>query len=183
MHKIQPRTRGPEKKAHGAKTRIATPHKTSVKSPRTTVKEAAHTVRPKAVSAKPIRNPKIKTANKAQAKDLSWGYLRRNAVDKAWKQEQALVAQTGHGSREWTKPQLTQISHGKRIKGYQGHHIRSVNGHSKKWARDSRNIRFVTPKEHFRLHKRDFHNSTTGKLIDRAAMIRTVKKRATSKSR
>lgn len=183
MHKIQPRTKGPEKKAHGAKTRIATPHKTSVKSPRTAVKKAAHTVRPKPVSANSIHNSKIKTANKAQAKDLSWGYLRQNAVKKAWEQERALVNKTKHGSREWTEPQLTQISHGKKIKGYQGHHIRSVKGHSKKWAGDPRNIRFVTPKEHLRLHKKDFHNPTTGKLIDRAAMIRTAPKKATSKSR
>lgn len=191
MHKMQPRTRGPEKKADGAKTRIVTPRKTSVKSPRTTVKKAAHTVRAKAVSAKPIRSPKIKTANKAQAKDLSWGYLRQNAVKKAWEQERALVTMqlspkstniSKFGTGLWDDRQARRIKREGKIKGYQGHHIRSVKGHSKKWAGDPRNIKFVTPKEHLRLHKGDFHKSTTGKLIDRTKMIRTAKK-ATSKTR
>jgi hypothetical protein len=99
-------------------------------------------------------------------------YLRQKAVGKAWEQEQQLVRLTNKGTREWAPNQLRTLQEGNKVPGYEGHHIRSVNKHTEKWTGDPRNIAFGTRKEHFNLHQRDFHNPTTGTLIDRPSMIR-----------
>lgn len=98
--------------------------------------------------------------------------LRQKAVRNAWTQERRLAQVTGQGTRDWRPRQLKALrDHGK-VPGYEGHHIRSVNQHTAKWAGDPRNINFVTRQEHLNLHGRDFHNPTTGKLIDRSSMVR-----------
>lgn len=96
-----------------------------------------------------------------------FSYLRGKAVAEAWAQETELVKRTAQGTREWTPSQLRLIGSGQRVRGYEGHHIRSVNKHSPKWAADPRNIMFVTRRQHLRLHGGRFANPTTGKLIDR----------------
>ena len=98
--------------------------------------------------------------------------LRRSAVRKARRQEMRLVRETGRGTRNWTRRQLGQLARGKWISGYEGHHMRDVSSHSKKWTGDPRNIKFLTQREHFLEHGGSFHNPTTGKLIDRMAVIR-----------
>lgn len=105
-------------------------------------------------------------------------YLRQKAVKSAWRQEQTLV-KAGGGTRDWTKRQREQIVRAGKLKHYEGHHLRSVNGHTKKWAGDPRNIKLVTRREHLREHRGNFRNETTGKLIDRQKLLRMQKNRAT----
>ncbi len=100
--------------------------------------------------------------------------LRRQAVNKAWAQERQLVQTTGRGTRAWTPRQVQTLKDGGRVPGYQGHHIRSVNRHTPKWAGDSRNIQFVTRREHLRAHHGSFRIPTTGRMIDRPQKIRAA---------
>jgi len=104
-------------------------------------------------------------------------YLRQKAVKLAWRQERTLV-KAGGGTRDWTKRQREQIIRTGKLKHYEGHHLKSINGHTKKWAGDPRNIKFVTRREHLREHRRNFRNETTGKLIDRQKMLRIQQNRA-----
>lgn len=107
-----------------------------------------------------------------QKKSPSISYLRQKAVRQAWKQEMQLVQQTGKGSKNWTSRQLSQLTKREKIKRYEGHHIRDVSTHSKKWAGDPRNITFLTRKQHLKEHRGNFKEPTTGKLIDREKMMR-----------
>lgn len=102
----------------------------------------------------------------------SISYLRRSAVSQAWKQEMDLVRTSGTGTRNWKKHEIRSLRQGQKIKGIVGHHIRSVNGHSPKWAKDPRNIELVTWKEHIKRHGGHFRNPTTGKLIDRQKLAK-----------
>lgn len=114
----------------------------------------------------------VQGKQQADKNTASLGSLRQKAVRHAWKQESELVRATDHGTREWKPSQLRSLKQGDKVKGYEGHHIRSVNRHSPKWAGDPRNIEFVTRKEHLDRHKGNFHTPTTGKLIDRQNLAR-----------
>ncbi len=109
----------------------------------------------------------IQGKSSPDASTPSLNSLRQKAVRDAWKQEGELVKATGSGTRDWNQRELRSLSKGDKLKGYHGHHIRSVNGHSPKWASDPRNIEFVTPSEHIKRHDGAFRIPTTGKLIDR----------------
>lgn len=98
--------------------------------------------------------------------------LRQKAVRGAWAQERQLVQASGQGTCDWTPRQLKLLRDQGKVPGYEGHHIRSINQHTTKWAGDPRNITFVTRQEHFNMHGRDFHKPTTGNLIDRPSVIR-----------
>ena len=76
---------------------------------------------------------------------------RRKAVKEAWKQERKMVATTGRGSRKWNSKQKVQLLTRGKVRGYQGHHIKSVNSYPSK-AGNWRNIQFLTRKEHLRAH-------------------------------
>ena len=85
-------------------------------------------------------------------------YERRKAVDLAWKNEKRLVLE-GKGTRDWTPKEQRELIRTGKVKGYEGHHMKSVDGHITK-AGDSRNIQFLTRKEHLKAHKGDFHANT-----------------------
>lgn len=128
-----------------------------------------------ATTAKHLAQAGIRSIQGKQQPEMntaSLNSLRQTAVRHAWKQESELVKATGHGTREWKPGQLRSLARGDKIKGYEGHHIRSVNHHSPKWAGDPRNIEFVTRKEHLDRHRGDFHTPTTGKLVDRQKQAR-----------
>ncbi|WP_299941937.1 RHS repeat-associated core domain-containing protein [uncultured Microbulbifer sp.] len=118
------------------------------------------------------------------------------AINRAWKLERELVLTTGQGTRDWSAAELELIKSTPNSKkltsemsniGYTGHHINSVNGNGDlgaKWAGDPRNIVFLenenhpngsaTFNEHISSpqgHRGDYHNSSTGRLIDRQAMV------------
>jgi len=124
---------------------------------------------PRPLPGKGNRQNHIRTA----PKDMN--SLRRSAVRDAWKQERQLV-KLGSSTRPWTPRQTQKIVKTGKAKGYVGHHVRSVSTHSKKWARDPRNIKFVTHSKHLKgEHRGNYKNPSTGKLIDRGKMIRMAK--------
>lgn len=95
---------------------------------------------------------------------------RRAAVRKAWKEEQALVKATGEGTRRWSEKEAKQLLNKGKVKGYQGHHIKSVKHHPniEKHVGNPDNIEFVTPKEHLSRHRGNYKNKTKGALLNRS---------------
>lgn len=91
---------------------------------------------------------------------------RRKAVRDAWKQEQKNALEGKKLSRDWNAKELQQLKRTGRVRGYEGHHINSVNGHEI-MAGDPNNIMFVTRKEHLALHAGNWRNMTCGDLIIR----------------
>ena len=92
--------------------------------------------------------------------------IRRGAVRKAWRQERSLVGATGRGTRRWSAAERTQLLATGKVKGYYGHHIRSVGAHPE-LASNPSNVRFVTYSEHFKLHGGNWRNQTWGPLVFR----------------
>ncbi|MGQ0715349.1 MAG: hypothetical protein ACT4PJ_16750 [Gemmatimonadaceae bacterium] len=84
---------------------------------------------------------------------------RRAAVRGLWRQERERVRETGRGSREWTDAEKDELLRTGKVKGYQGHHIHSVNEHPE-LARDPNNIEFVRRDEHLERHGGDRRNPT-----------------------
>lgn len=87
-------------------------------------------------------------------------YERRKAVALAWKNEKDLVL-NGKGTRNWTQNEQKEIISTGKTKGYQGHHMKSVDGHNSK-AGDPNNIQFLSRSEHLAAHKGNFRNNTNG---------------------
>ena len=87
-------------------------------------------------------------------------YERRKAVANAWKKEKSLVG-GGLGTRDWNKKEQREILSVGKATGYQGHHMKSVDGHNSQ-AGNANNIQFLNRKEHLAAHGGDFHNNTNG---------------------
>lgn len=88
-------------------------------------------------------------------------YERQSAVRKAWKEEQVRVSE-GYGTRRWTKDEQKEILERGAVKGYEGHHMKSVSLYPE-YAGDSNNIQFLNEEEHlYGAHKGDYHNLTNG---------------------
>lgn len=86
---------------------------------------------------------------------------RQSAVRHAWKEEQARVKE-GLGTRDWTVSQQKELLERGSVKGYDGHHMKSVSEYPE-YAGDSRNIQFLTETEHFEgAHQGSYHNLTNG---------------------
>jgi RHS repeat-associated protein len=93
---------------------------------------------------------------------------RRAAVRNAWKEEKALVAETGEGTRAWTDAETKQLLEKGKVDGYHGHHINNVKDHPE-LAGNPDNIKFVKGgSEHLAEHGGNYRNKTTGELIDRS---------------
>jgi hypothetical protein len=105
-------------------------------------------------------------ALKKQIKQESVKTLRQKAVRDAWKEEKALVRETGQGTREWTEKEAKELLEKGKVKGYQGHHINNVKHHPQH-AGNPNNIKFVTPREHLLEHGGNFKNKSTGEFINR----------------
>ena len=91
--------------------------------------------------------------------------IRKNAVRKAWKLEVENVKSGGDGiSRTWTKDEKKELLLNGKVKGYHGHHMKSVNRYPT-MAWDPNNIQFLTPKEHFKAHNYNWRNPTHGRYI------------------
>lgn len=91
---------------------------------------------------------------------------RQYGVDQAWKREAQLVRETGEGTRKWTPAEKQELLETGKVKGYEGHHINSVNAHPE-MARDPDNVEFKTRSEHFDAHERNWRNPTKGPLRPR----------------
>jgi RHS repeat-associated protein len=98
---------------------------------------------------------------------VSIASARRAAVRMAWRDERALVANTGEGTRAWTEAEQTELLNTGKIRGYRGHHINSVAG-SPELASDPNNIRFLNQTEHLAEHSGRWQTRTYGDLLDRS---------------
>ncbi len=104
------------------------------------------------------------------AYDRFMGNLRSSAVATAREQEIELVKTTGRGTRNWSKSEMRHLRAGRFPKGYHGHHINNVSRFPD-LAVNPDNITFVKPKGHFRLHRRDWRNATSGKMYNRKSLM------------
>ncbi len=99
-----------------------------------------------------------------KAKDTVKASERAGAVRKAWKLEYENVANGGSGiSRTWSKCEIDELLTNGKVKGYQGHHMKSVKGYPE-LAGDPHNIQFLTRSEHLRAHGGNFRNITHGRF-------------------
>ncbi len=85
---------------------------------------------------------------------------RQTAVRNAWKNEKGLVAK-GQGTRDWSRKEQQELIKRGAVKGYEGHHMKSVSKYPK-YAGDPRNIQFLNEKEHLKAHQGDYHSPTNG---------------------
>ena len=90
--------------------------------------------------------------------------VRSNAVKKAWKNEVEKVLSTGKGSRDWTLDQIDELLSTGKVKGYDGHHMKSVKAYPE-LAGDPNNIQFLTRKEHLLAHGGNWRNTTHGRYV------------------
>lgn len=86
----------------------------------------------------------------------------------AWEKEKAFV-ESGVGTRDWSiSQQMDILEYGKAYdedgKAFEGHHMKSVEKYPEYQA-DSRNIQFLTRKEHQAAHGGSFQNPTNGRYI------------------
>lgn len=89
--------------------------------------------------------------------------VRSSAVRKAWKNELLDVQSGGKGvSRAWTQAEKLELLSTGKVKGYQGHHMKSVKGYPE-LAGDPLNIQFLTRSEHLAAHGGNFRNITHGR--------------------
>ena len=89
---------------------------------------------------------------------------RARAVRKAWKMEYENVVNGGQGiSRTWSQSEINELLINGKVKGYQGHHMKSVKGYPE-FAGDPYNIQFLTRSEHLRAHGGNFRNITHGRF-------------------
>lgn len=87
--------------------------------------------------------------------------LRQNAVRKAWKEEQVRISK-GYGTRNWTDEEQNQILQKGSVRGYAGHHMKSVCLYPQ-YAGDPNNIQFLNEDEHINgAHGGNTHNPTNG---------------------
>ena len=87
---------------------------------------------------------------------------RGNAVKKAWKNEVNNVKNGGNGiTRQWSTAEKTELLAKGKVKGYVGHHMKSVSGYPE-LAGSADNIQFLTRAEHFRAHNFNWRTVTHG---------------------
>ncbi|MBR7163410.1 MAG: hypothetical protein IKD21_00345, partial [Clostridia bacterium] len=104
----------------------------------------------------------VSDANKVVKKSTK--NIRSTAVKKAWKNEASLVQSTGIGTRNWTKLEVDELLTNGKVKGYVGHHMKSVKGYPE-LAGDPLNIQFLTRKEHLLAHRGNWRNITHGRYV------------------
>ena len=115
-----------------------------------------------------IRRAKEKTyvVNGKIVTESQFEYMSRKAISQAWAQERELVRITGKGSRDWTDSEKKQLLRTGRVKGYDGHHMKSKRAHPD-YVGDPNNIEFLKGdgmdiNEHLNAHNGDYRNPTNG---------------------
>ena len=103
-------------------------------------------------------------------------YRRSKGVNKAWERERELVRR-GRGTREWDMKEQKQLLKTGRVKGYQGHHMKSVSKYPQ-YADDPKNIQFLSARkennEHLKAHKGDYRNESNGRYNVKSGKIRPM---------
>ena len=90
----------------------------------------------------------------------------QKAVRQAWAQERKLVKATGKGSRDWTDSEKEQLRQTGKVKGYEGHHMKSKKAYPD-YVDDPNNIEFLKGSEkdineHLDAHGGNYQNPTNG---------------------
>lgn len=86
---------------------------------------------------------------------------RGEAVRKAWKNECNNVKSGGNGiTRSWSPAEQAELLNTGKVRGYVGHHIKSVKGFPD-LAGDPTNIQFLTRAEHLKAHSGNWRNITS----------------------
>ncbi len=102
------------------------------------------------------------TAAGIKKTEKSLSAARQGAVRRAWKLEVDNVRNGGLGrTRQWNDNEIRELLTNGKVKGYHGHHMKSVKKYEK-WAGDEYNVQFLTPAEHLDAHKGNWKNSTDG---------------------
>ena len=115
-------------------------------------------------TAKAIDSATDATKAVGKAKDTVKASERASAVRKAWRLEYENVASGGKViSREWNQLEINELLTTGKVKGYQGHHMKSVKGYPG-LAGAPHNIQFLTRSEHLRAHGGNFRNITHGRF-------------------
>lgn len=82
------------------------------------------------------------------------------AVRGAWRTEQTLARQN-RGTRRWSAGQREELLATGRVKGYEGHHMKSVKAYPQ-YAGNPKNIQLLTESEHLRAHNGNYKNQSNG---------------------
>lgn len=92
---------------------------------------------------------------------------RKRAVKEAWEREYNLVM-NGKGTVDWTVERQQEILEKGHVTGFEGHHMKSVNGYPE-YAGCVDNIQLLSHEEHFTAHncsdlsdKHGYHSPTNG---------------------
>lgn len=103
-------------------------------------------------------------------------YLRSKGVSEAWARERALVSK-GRGTRNWSVAEQKELLRTGRVKGYQGHHMKSVSKHPD-YAAAPKNIQFLDARkgnnEHLKAHKGNYRNESDGRYNVRTGGFRPM---------
>lgn len=119
--------------------------------------------------ASSIINPVVsKVENAEKLIDRSDKYLRNKAVEDAWKIERKAVL-TNTSRYKWTLKQKIELITKGKIKGMEGHHIRTVKELSDTADRlliaDPNDIVFLSKQKHLLMHNNNFNNVTNTKEL------------------
>lgn len=119
--------------------------------------------------ASSIINPVVsKVENAEKLIDRSDKYLRNKAVEDAWKLERKAVL-TNTSRYKWTLKQKIELITKGKIKGMEGHHIRTVKELSDTADRlliaDPNDIVFLSKQQHLLMHNNNFNNVTNTKEL------------------
>lgn len=79
--------------------------------------------------------------------------------------EVELVENTGKGSRAWTDAEIEELLSMGKVKGYVGHHMKSVKRYPNLAGAPS-NIQFLTREKHLLAHNGNWRNITHGRYIE-----------------
>ena len=114
-------------------------------------------------------NPIVSKVNNAEKiADYSTDYLRNKAVKDAWKIERKAVL-TNTSRYKWTLKQKIELITKGKIKGMEGHHIRTVKELSDTADRlliaDPNDIVFLSKQKHLLMHNNNFNNVTNTKEL------------------
>ena len=98
--------------------------------------------------------------------------LRRSAVKEAWKQEKEMVINGSRGTVRWTKAEKMELLKTGKVKGYEGHHINSVqyciDNECTDLIGNPNNIMFMKRRDHLQNgHNGNWQNYSTGDLLNR----------------
>ena len=115
--------------------------------------------------------------------DSNYDMCRKKGVNTAYAYEKHDILTGGSGSTGWNKQQQEELLTKGKVRGYEGHHINNVANHPEQQVNPD-NIKFYPDrKTHLNEgHGGDFHNPSSGPLIDKDKMLRDTNRRRVQKN-